>query len=164
MILYVISKRFTCNCLWSWKFKAVLPEPLWTCESLWVGGVVYKTCSPRVYLPQILINLSEIGTENLHFNKLTRDSGAAGLWIILREKLVQSFFILSVLLQKKKKALRAVFRHLSRHLTFENDSQTFHRGLPSQEAKQQLLPQHWCLQKNAENFFRADAPCSIHPF
>ena len=59
-------------------------------------------CSPRVYLPQILINLSEIGTENLHFNKLTRDSGAAGLWII-EKNLVQSFLILSVLLLKKRK-------------------------------------------------------------
>lgn len=130
------------------------------------GEAIYKMCSPRVYLPQILINLSEIGTENLHFNKLTRDSGAAGLWIIFRERTGSILFdsVCTITKKKKKKALRAVFRHLSRHLTFENDSRTFHRGLPSQEAKQQLLPQHWCLRKNAKNFFRADAPYSIHPF
>lgn len=119
-------------------------------------------CGPRVYLPQILTNPSEIGTENLHFNKLTRDSGAAGLWMTFRER-TGSILLDSIhTIKKKKKALRAVFRHLTRHLTFENNSRTFHRGLSFQEAKKRQLPQHWCLQKNAKNFFRTDTPYSIH--
>ena len=69
--------------------------------------------------------------------------------------------ILSVLF-KKKKSLRAVFRHLTRHLTLENNSRTFHRGLSFQEAKKRQLPQLWCLRKNAKNFLRADTPYSIH--
>ena len=75
------------------------------------GEAIYKMCSPRVYLPQILINLSEIGTENLHFNKLTRDSGAAGLWIIFRERTGSILFdSVCTITKKKKKSPKSCFQ------------------------------------------------------
>ena len=58
---------------------------------------------PRVDLPQILTNPSETGTENLHFNKLTRDSGAAGLWMTFRERTGSILFDSICIIKKKKK-------------------------------------------------------------